>query len=442
MARQLGALAARYLDERIAGPCHRRGRLGLNRLPCRDQRLLSAQAGHLRRAAHGERRRGHPGYRWRSGRLAAGPRPGWAKVYYLHAPMVVTDAGRAGRAAARSAHSQDAGDGAARQCAPGLGRGGDTGVGHLPGRLPERDGSRIHPGPGRRRRHLRRVLPADGSPCSLELEERTIAAGGDAMRASALRVGVGWGAAKALPSIGRDPRRLINILVTDEECAREMPATLFEQSAPRRRARRSPAWPSFRHVRARSVAGCGSDDSVANSVSRSTTGLQRRKEMDIDLLVEPVVARGASGPARTTSVVPVIARRGGRDRGIPTGGRARPARRRRGWSRRPIERAGRGAPRTSAMIWHQSGEREPPPRMTCSPSASRSRRRSPPWPAGARRRFHRGWRDRDDAGGAPSSSRRPAGRGRVPVGVHDVVPIGDEHQPARAREQRPSASRS
>ena len=42
----------------------------------------------------------------------------------------------------------------------------------------------------------------DGSPCSLELEERTVAASAEAMRAAPLRVGVGWGAAKALPSIG------------------------------------------------------------------------------------------------------------------------------------------------------------------------------------------------------------------------------------------------
>jgi deoxyribonucleoside regulator len=63
------------------------------------------------------------------------------------------------------------------------------------------------------------------------LEERTVAAGGDAMRRAALRVGVGWGAAKALPSIGAIRAGLINTLVTDEECAREMLEIIAGESA-------------------------------------------------------------------------------------------------------------------------------------------------------------------------------------------------------------------
>ena len=99
---------------------------------------FSAQAGHHRRTAHGERRRGNPGHRWRSGRRAAGPSIG-GDIDYLQAPMVVTDAGVQNRAIARPAHSQDAGDGPPRQCAFGLGRSGDTGVGHLPRRLSQRE---------------------------------------------------------------------------------------------------------------------------------------------------------------------------------------------------------------------------------------------------------------------------------------------------------------
>jgi DNA-binding transcriptional regulator LsrR (DeoR family) len=71
----------------------------------------------------------------------------------------------------------------------------------------------------------------DGSPCSLELEERTIAADGNAMRRTALRVGVGWGVAKALPSIGAIRAGLINTLVTDEECARAILAITAEEFA-------------------------------------------------------------------------------------------------------------------------------------------------------------------------------------------------------------------
>jgi DNA-binding transcriptional regulator LsrR (DeoR family) len=49
------------------------------------------------------------------------------------------------------------------------------------------------------------------------------------MRRTALRVGVGWGAAKALPSIGAIRAGLINTLVTDEECARTILAITAEE---------------------------------------------------------------------------------------------------------------------------------------------------------------------------------------------------------------------
>ena len=108
----------------------------------------------------------------------------------------------------------------------------------------------------------------DGSPCSLELEERTIAAGGDAMRRTALRVGVGWGAAKALPSIGAIRAGLINTLVTDEECARAMLAITARRS-------RNLALPTGRRTpssrplnRLRPPSG-----ELVNSVSRSMTPL-------------------------------------------------------------------------------------------------------------------------------------------------------------------------
>ena len=62
----------------------------------------------------------------------------------------------------------------------------------------------------------------DGSPCSLELGERTIAVPADVMRGADLRVGVGLGAAKALPSLGAVRAGLVNVLITDGEAAREM----------------------------------------------------------------------------------------------------------------------------------------------------------------------------------------------------------------------------
>ncbi|MBA3416871.1 MAG: sugar-binding transcriptional regulator [Chloroflexia bacterium] len=62
----------------------------------------------------------------------------------------------------------------------------------------------------------------DGSPCSLELGERTIAVPAAVMREADLRVGVGLGAAKALPSVGALRAGLVNVLITDDAAAREM----------------------------------------------------------------------------------------------------------------------------------------------------------------------------------------------------------------------------
>ena len=62
----------------------------------------------------------------------------------------------------------------------------------------------------------------DGTPCSLELGERTIAVPADVMREVDLRLGVGLGAPKALPSVGAVRAGLVNVLITDSEAAREM----------------------------------------------------------------------------------------------------------------------------------------------------------------------------------------------------------------------------
>jgi deoxyribonucleoside regulator len=42
------------------------------------------------------------------------------------------------------------------------------------------------------------------------------------MRHAALRIGVGWGEAKALPSVGAIRAGLVNALITDEACALAM----------------------------------------------------------------------------------------------------------------------------------------------------------------------------------------------------------------------------
>ena len=230
VAQQLGALAARYLNERIA-----------------DHAIVGVGWGttvyHVVSSGYFRRKQGISVVQLMGSVGGATPdidggqvasRLGRAlggKIYYLQAPMVVTDAGvRAGLLRdqhirktlemARRANVLLVSVGAVTQ-ASGIFRAGylnETDLEYIQGQGAVGDICGVY-------------FRQDGSPCSLELEERTVAAGGDAMRRAALRVGVGWGAAKALPSIGAIRAGLINTLVTDEECAREMLEIIAGESA-------------------------------------------------------------------------------------------------------------------------------------------------------------------------------------------------------------------
>ena len=221
IARQIGALAARYLDERIA-----------------DNAVLGVGWGstvyHVVTSGYFHRKRGVSVVQLMGSVGGATPdidggqvaarfgRALGGQVFYLQAPMVVTDAGvRAGLLRdphirktlemARRADTMLVSLGAVSQ-ASGIFRAGY---------LNEMDLEYIR-GQGAVGDICGAYFRQDGSSCSLELEERTIAAGGDIMRAAPLRVGVGWGVSKALPSIGAIRAGLINVLITDEECAREV----------------------------------------------------------------------------------------------------------------------------------------------------------------------------------------------------------------------------
>ena len=199
MARQLGVLAARYLDERIT-----------------DHAIVGVGWGstvyHV--VTSGYLRRKQSISSFSSWGASAGPTPDidggqvasrlgralGGKVYYLQAPMVVTDAGvRTGLLRdqhigktlelARRANVLLVSVGAVTQ-ASGIFRAGY---------LTEMDLE--YPGQGAVGDICGVYFRQDGSPCSLELEERTIAAGG--VRCGAPRCGsASAGAAKALPSIG------------------------------------------------------------------------------------------------------------------------------------------------------------------------------------------------------------------------------------------------
>ncbi len=152
-------------------------------------------------------------------------------VYYLHAPMVVTDAAvrhgllrdqhiRKTLAMACRAHALLVSVGAVTR-ASGLYRAGylnDADLEYIQGQGAVGDicGS---------------YYKQDGSPCSLELNERTVAASAEVMRGVPLRVGVGWGAAKALPSVGAVRAGLINVLIIDEDAAREVGRIIAQEQA-------------------------------------------------------------------------------------------------------------------------------------------------------------------------------------------------------------------
>lgn len=230
--RQLGALAARYLNDRIAdgmtvgvgwgstvyhvvtsGYVRRKQNVSVVQLmgsvggatPDIDGGQV---ASHLGRALGG-------------------------RVFYLQAPMVVTDAGvRAGLL--RDPHIRKTLE---------MARGADVllvSVGavtrasglYRAGYLNDMDLEYIQ-GQGGVGDICGAYFRQDGSPCSLELEERTIAAGAEAMRRAPLRLGVGWGAAKALPSVGAIRAGLVNALITDEACALAMLDIVAQEDAPR-----------------------------------------------------------------------------------------------------------------------------------------------------------------------------------------------------------------
>lgn len=72
----------------------------------------------------------------------------------------------------------------------------------------------------------------DGSHVQLEMNGRTIAIGFEEMQAIPNRIGVSGGPNKALPNIGAVRAGLLNVLITDENTAREMLDVLNTENAP------------------------------------------------------------------------------------------------------------------------------------------------------------------------------------------------------------------
>lgn len=161
-------------------------------------------------------------------------RLGWALggvVLYLHAPMVVSEASvRSGLL--RDQHIRRTLEVARRADALLVSVGAVTRASGIyrAGYLDDADLEYIQ-GQGAVGDICGSYFKQDGTACSLELEERTIAASAEAMRGAALRIGVGWGGAKALPSLGAVRAGLINVLITDEEAAREMLRLLERERA-------------------------------------------------------------------------------------------------------------------------------------------------------------------------------------------------------------------
>ncbi len=81
----------------------------------------------------------------------------------------------------------------------------------------------------------------DGSLLPLELNDRVIALGAEAMRGVPLRVGVTSGVEKASPNVGAARSGLINVLVTDDRAAEAMLALIEHADRPEKTAPVAPA---------------------------------------------------------------------------------------------------------------------------------------------------------------------------------------------------------
>ncbi|HEY8446098.1 MAG TPA: sugar-binding domain-containing protein [Thermomicrobiales bacterium] len=150
------------------------------------------------------------------------------RVYYLHAPMIVTDAAvRAGLMRdqhirrslemARRAQTLVLSVGAISRRS-GLYRAGylnDADLDYIQGHGVVGDLAGVH-------------YSRSGDIIHLELNDRMISISHDIMRQIPLRIGVSWGTAKGLANLGAARSRLLNVLITDETAAREMLALADE----------------------------------------------------------------------------------------------------------------------------------------------------------------------------------------------------------------------
>ena len=155
-----------------------------------------------------------------------------ATVHYLHAPMVVTDPAvreglmrdhhiRATMAMARRATVMIVSVGAISERS-GLYRAGymdDADLEVLRGHGAAGDLCGTYYG-------------RDGKPRDLEISGRIMAVDGDVMRGIALRVGVSWGTQKALANLGAVRSGLLNVLITDEVAARAMLRLVRDEEEP------------------------------------------------------------------------------------------------------------------------------------------------------------------------------------------------------------------
>jgi DNA-binding transcriptional regulator LsrR (DeoR family) len=154
-----------------------------------------------------------------------------ARVYYLHAPMVVTDAAvrhgllrdphiRKTLEMARQAGTFVASVGAVSE---------QSGI-YRAGYLHDADLEYIR-GQGAVGDLCGAYYALDGSLCPVEITERTMAVGATVLRGVPLRVGVSWGPRKALANLGAVRSGLLNVLITDEAAARAMLALVEREAA-------------------------------------------------------------------------------------------------------------------------------------------------------------------------------------------------------------------
>lgn len=154
-----------------------------------------------------------------------------ANAHYLHAPMLVSDA------SVRDALMRDQGVrrtlGVARRAdvtVVGVGAVDRESGQYRTGYLNDADLEYIR-GRGAVGEVCGSYFSCDGSPCQVEMNQRTVALDFESLAGVPTRIGVSWGVKKALANVSVVRSGAVNVMITDEDTAREMLRLVDDEAA-------------------------------------------------------------------------------------------------------------------------------------------------------------------------------------------------------------------